>query len=1029
MNILIFNWHEEFISLLCKTGYNFFIFPISLTGTSPASKKSPFWEPDIPLPSNATVIINPYDLKEYQFDLICCFTGFDLELVFNLLTPKIFIPIFPVPVEIGKTKFNDKKSYDNYYEHLLNLTKQNVKVLYLNETFKDEKIGGYKLDGTILNNKVFFDEADSQYTYKTKFKIENTEGFLEEIKSFFTKKENEKPKLLSPGIVGNAYMRSDIKEGDVSGEKDTLLWHGPVFSHHSLGLVNREIALSLLDTQKINLFFNPKEDTPLIFKEVLEGLPLNPRFEKLEKIYGITLPEPPDFCLHHKWPPLFIPPPLFGHWILFQPWEFGYIPIGWVEPLKVLVDEIWVYSNDNKETFIRSGIPEAKIHVIPLGINPEIYKVAKEEFSLLTSKHFKFIYIGGMSPRKGVDILINAYLKAFTGKDDVCLIIKDYAKPCYGETEIAQLIKEINNNPDSPEIKYLSDNMQEEDIANLLRACDCYVQPYRSEGFGLPIAEACACGLPVIVTGHGSCLDFCNNETAYFIPAKVEVFNENEISAGENCTLVTVDKPFWASPDIDETARLMRYAYNHPEEAKEKGEKAADFIHKNFTWHHTALKILERLKELKSKPVLRYHNAQINNFLQEGKLKFEQNDMGKSIFYFEKVLQLEPNNSQALHALSCIHFTKKQHKEALDYIYKSWQQGMNINDIIAVVFNILMAIKEYELANKFKHLYEKQIIVWKRKEIFDMPLIKESIHWKGEGEEISCPHPLTQNSKLIDVYIQYVKELKEADSDSPASMKIARLIGNENTIQDFNFIQNLKVSEIWVLTEKQKELYKEKGIPEEKLLVVPLVINTSIFNPYVAPADIDGKRKFNFLYSGNFTEEKDFIYNLLDVYLKEFNCSNDIALILYLKADNSSFSDICEQISDYMDKNHSDNLDLADIVLLEHDISLENISSIYASANSIIVPVSEQETDYRSFIAMAMKINVLALDKDNISNRKQLQNAFESQDEAQIEQRYKLVEEKHNLEVITDNLTGHIKNQQFEDLFAIAEQSSNLVYR
>ena len=43
--------------------------------------------------------------------------------------------------------------------------------------------------------------------------------------------------------------------------------------------------------------------------------------------------------------------------------------------------------------------------------------------------------------------------------------------------------------------------LSEAELAGLYTACDCLVHPYRGEGFGLPIAEAMACGLPVIVTG------------------------------------------------------------------------------------------------------------------------------------------------------------------------------------------------------------------------------------------------------------------------------------------------------------------------------------------------------------------------------------------------------------------------------------------------------------------------------------------------------------------------------------------------
>ena len=53
----------------------------------------------------------------------------------------------------------------------------------------------------------------------------------------------------------------------------------------------------------------------------------------------------------------------------------------------------------------------------------------------------------------------------------------------------------------------------------LYRSCDVLVHPYRGEGFGLPIAEAMASGLPVIVTGYGACLDFCDEDNALLVPA------------------------------------------------------------------------------------------------------------------------------------------------------------------------------------------------------------------------------------------------------------------------------------------------------------------------------------------------------------------------------------------------------------------------------------------------------------------------------------------------------------------------------
>lgn len=55
-----------------------------------------------------------------------------------------------------------------------------------------------------------------------------------------------------------------------------------------------------------------------------------------------------------------------------------------------------------------------------------------------------------------------------------------------------------------------------ENIPFLYNVCDCYVQPYRAEGFGMPIAESIACELPVIVTGFGPAKEFSSNKTSFF---------------------------------------------------------------------------------------------------------------------------------------------------------------------------------------------------------------------------------------------------------------------------------------------------------------------------------------------------------------------------------------------------------------------------------------------------------------------------------------------------------------------------------
>ena len=51
-----------------------------------------------------------------------------------------------------------------------------------------------------------------------------------------------------------------------------------------------------------------------------------------------------------------------------------------------------------------------------------------------------------------------------------------------------------------------------------IAACDCYVSLHRSEGLGLTMAEAIACGKPVIATGYSGNLEFMDEASSYLVP-------------------------------------------------------------------------------------------------------------------------------------------------------------------------------------------------------------------------------------------------------------------------------------------------------------------------------------------------------------------------------------------------------------------------------------------------------------------------------------------------------------------------------
>jgi glycosyltransferase involved in cell wall biosynthesis/tetratricopeptide (TPR) repeat protein len=372
-----------------------------------------------------------------------------------------------------------------------------------------------------------------------------------------------------------------------------IAWEGPQFVQHSLALVNRELCLRLIASgQEISIL------------PIDGGVPLlraDSQPQSIRERMHRPLAGPADVHVRHQWPPNF-EPPAEGRWIVIQPWEFGALPAAWVEPMRDMVDEVWVPSAYVRECYLRSGIPADRVFVVPNGVDTGRFRPGAAPLQLSTSKRFKFLFVGGTIYRKGIDVLLDGYSRAFTDRDDVCLVIKDMGGDSFYKGQTAKaMIEEYRSKPGAPEIEYLEHALDDAEMAGLYTACDCLVHPYRGEGFGLPIAEAMACGLPVVVTGHGAALDFCSSESAYLIPA-VEI-RSAERRIGD---IATVDHPWLAEPDREELARVLGSVVENPEQARAKGRAGRSRIEAAFTWDHAAAAVLERVEALSHQPIRRF---------------------------------------------------------------------------------------------------------------------------------------------------------------------------------------------------------------------------------------------------------------------------------------------------------------------------------------------------------------------------------------------------------------------------------------
>ena len=289
--------------------------------------------------------------------------------------------------------------------------------------------------------------------------------------------------------------------------------------------------------------------------------------------------------------------------IAVRTWDFGPYPKRWAEVANEACDELWVHSRWVAGRAAEGGVDPARIQVVPHGVDAAVLSPEGPRFDFGpalagAAGRFVFLFVGAAITRKGVDILLDAYGRAFTARDPVTLVIKDHGGDVfYRGVGLAGAIAAFRKRDAAPDLLYIDEYLDVERLAALYRSCDAGVFPYRAEGFAMPILEAMACGTPSIVPRFGACLDFCDDTTSFLIPArriKLPVLRNLQFNTlGFREEVAEVD--FCEVDPAILAAEMRRVADLDAETVAATGAAAARKA-RHFTWAATIDRIEARLR-------------------------------------------------------------------------------------------------------------------------------------------------------------------------------------------------------------------------------------------------------------------------------------------------------------------------------------------------------------------------------------------------------------------------------------------------
>jgi len=154
----------------------------------------------------------------------------------------------------------------------------------------------------------------------------------------------------------------------------------------------------------------------------------------------------------------------------------------------------------------------SKMEVIYQPVNEAFY-LAKTGIPIVDGNYF--IYVSSFTYRKNHGTLIQAFAR-IQKMLDWNLVLVGIEGETYEATK-----RFIQNEHLENRVKIFK-NASQSDLVNLMQNASAFVYPSLFEGFGIPLAEAAVCGLPIVASNIGVFTELAEDAALFFHPNKYE---------------------------------------------------------------------------------------------------------------------------------------------------------------------------------------------------------------------------------------------------------------------------------------------------------------------------------------------------------------------------------------------------------------------------------------------------------------------------------------------------------------------------